>query len=183
MPSRDAASQGFPRSNTCEVDELQAAVGGGAAEARDAVHHDGQHAAPCEQCCQGVHASQEASKMVSLALPRQEASTMVSLAMPRQDLPQCRHFVHLWDRLERSFILVSATARFAAPRAMTASTSGVLDTQTCAARHAQLKPADSLVSVTAGQGRSQFAASRAMLWLQHGFLPEGWWVVSFRFEG
>jgi hypothetical protein len=39
--------------------------------------------------------------------------------------------VHQWDRLERSFILVSATARFAAPRAITASTSSVLDTATC----------------------------------------------------
>ena len=39
----------IPNFHTREVDELQAAVGGSAAEVRDAVHHDRQHAAPCEQ--------------------------------------------------------------------------------------------------------------------------------------
>jgi hypothetical protein len=37
----------------------------------------------------------------------------------------------LWLRLLRSFIFVSATARFAEPLAITASTSSVHDTGTC----------------------------------------------------
>jgi hypothetical protein len=122
MPTRGAASHGSPTLHTREVDELQAAVGGGAAEVRDAVHHDGQHAAPCERHHQ--------KKAQASCRPVAGQCNMSLVVLP-QEVLQSTAFVDLWDRLERSFILVSATARFAAPRAMTASTSGVLDTHTC----------------------------------------------------
>ena len=71
-----------------------------------------------------------------------------------------------------------ATARLAAPRAMTVSTSWVLDTHTCSSMPCRLKLELGLnslnrPSVTAGLCTTKkSAASRAMLWLQDAFLPE-----------
>ena len=57
----------------------------------------------------------------------------------------------LCDRLLRWFILVSATARFAAPRAMMASTSSVHSTDTCDPSQA----ASALLSALAGPVQAQ----------------------------